>query len=312
MEHHHHHHDHAAATLNRVGKAFIAGIFLNSAFVIIEFGAGFYSNSLALLSDAGHNLSDVASLALALLAYRLAKKKATSRYTFGFHKSTVLASLVNAIILLIAVGSIGWEAIQRFAHPEPTKGAIISIVAGAGIIINGVSAFLFYKDKESDLNAKGAFLHLATDALVSLGVVVAGILISFTGALWIDPLISLLVMIVVIYTTWGLLRESLNLSIDAVPRDIDLEKVKQRMQQVKGVAHVHHIHVWAIGTTKNALTAHLVLEKNLEEVQVVEIKNQLRHALERLNIQHATLETELKDNDTGGCEQNETGAYISE
>src|SRR5580765_5452641 len=177
MEHEHqHHHDHTPKLTN-LNRAFWIGIILNSAFVLIEAFAGFYFNSLALLSDAGHNLSDVASLGLSLFAFRLAKSKATERFTYGLHKSTILASLANAVILLIAVGSIGWEAIQRFIHPVQTQGGVVAIVAGIGIVINTVSAFLFFRNKEKDLNVKGAYLHLATDALVSVGVVIAGILI---------------------------------------------------------------------------------------------------------------------------------------
>lgn len=269
------------------------GIVLNLAFVIIEFIAGFYTNSLALLSDAGHNLSDVATLALSLFAFGMAKRKATAVYTYGYHKSTILASLANAVILLVAVGSIGWEAIQRFLHPEPTPGYTISIVAGIGIVINGASALLFFKDKEHDLNVKGAYLHLVTDALVSAGVVVAGVIIARTGIAWIDPLISIVIMAIVLYSTWGLLTESLKLSMDAVPTGIDVEKIKQWMESRKGVSRVHHIHIWAIGTTRNAMTAHLILEKGLSGQEVADLKQELKHELGHWNIQHATLETEL-------------------
>lgn len=187
----HDHSHHSTQTLTKVNRAFIIGIILNLAFVVIEFITGFYTNSLALLSDAGHNLSDVATLVLSLFALVMAKRKATAVYTYGFHKTTILASLANAVILLIAVGSIGWEAIQRFMHPEVTQGKAISIVAAIGIVINAASAFLFFKDKDKDLNVKGAYLHLLTDALVSVGVVIAGLIIMYTGLEWIDPLISL-------------------------------------------------------------------------------------------------------------------------
>ncbi len=292
MPHDHAHH-HPTQSLTHVGRAFLIGIVLNLAFVIIEFISGFYTNSLALLSDAGHNLSDVATLALSLFAFGMAKRKATTVYTYGYHKSTILASLANAVILLVAVGSIGWEAIQRFMHPEPTPGYTISIVAGIGIVINAASAFLFFKNKDSDLNVKGAYLHLITDALVSAGVVVAGFIIAFTGIAWIDPLISIVIMAIVLYSTWGLLTESLKLSMDAVPTGIDAEKIKQAMESQKGVSRVHHIHIWAIGTTRNAMTAHLILEKDLGDQEVTDLKQQLRHRLQDLNIQHATLETEL-------------------
>jgi cobalt-zinc-cadmium efflux system protein len=293
MEHDHTHHHHHSPQLINVGKAFIIGIVLNMSFVVIEFISGFYTNSLALLSDAGHNLSDVATLGLSLFAFQISKRKATSTYTYGFHKSTILASLVNAVILLIAVGSIGWEAIQRFISPEETQGRIISIIAGIGIVINASSAFLFFRDKEKDLNVKGAYLHLALDAFVSAAVVIAGLIISYTGIKWIDPLISLIIMAVVIYSTWGLLTESLKLSLDAVPNAINVEEVKKEMLKIGGIRSIHHIHIWAMSTTKNAMTAHLMMEEGLTDKQVADIKHKMKHALEHLNIQHVTLETEI-------------------
>lgn len=293
MQHDTHQHSHHAPA--NLTTAFVLGIALNLIFVIIEFATGFYTNSLALLSDAGHNLSDVASLGLSLFALLIARRKATSRFTFGFQKGTVLASLANAVILLIAVGSIGWEAIQRFMSPVETNGFTISIVAGIGIIINSVSALLFFRHKEKDINVKGAYLHLAADALVSLGVVIAGIIISFTGIKWIDPLISLLIMAVVIYSTWGLMVESLNLSLDAVPASVDIEKTKEEILKHKEVLSVHDIHIWAMSTTKNALIAHLIIDKNSNEETIVKLKEHLRHNLEHLNIHHTTFETELKD-----------------
>jgi cobalt-zinc-cadmium efflux system protein len=292
MEHEHSHHHHHSPKLANAGRAFIIGIVLNMIFVVIEFVSGFYTNSLALLSDAGHNLSDVAMLGLSLFAFQISKRKATPTYTYGFHKSTILASLVNAVILLIAVGSIGWEAIQRFISPEETKGNVISIVAGIGIVINAGSAFLFFRDKEKDLNVKGAYLHLALDAVVSVGVVIAGLIISYTGIKWIDPMISLIIMAVVIYSTWGLLTESLKLSLDAVPNAINVEEIKKEMLKTAGIQSIHHIHIWAMSTTKNAMTAHLILEKELTHKQIADIKHKMKHILEHLNIQHVTLETE--------------------
>ena len=289
MENQQHHHSHS---VSNTSKAFWIGIILNSIFVLIEFITGFYFNSLALLSDAGHNLSDVAALGLSLFAFKIAESKSNERFTYGYHKSTILASLANAVILLIAVGSIGWEAIQRFMHPVETNGSVVSIVAAIGIIINSASAFLFFRDKEKDINIKGAYLHLATDALVSVGVVFAGIIISYTGLKWIDPLISLLIMAIVIYGTWHLLTESLRLSLDAVPENINTEKIKQAAIKFNGVKDVHHIHIWAISTTKNAMTAHLILESKLTETEVAKLKSEIKHELEHLNIHHATLETE--------------------
>lgn len=293
MEHDHSHgHHHHAPNIKSISRAFVIGIGLNVVFVLIEFIVGFYAHSLALLSDAGHNLSDVATLGLSLFVFQISKRKATLRYTYGFHRSTILASLVNAVILLIAVGSIGWEAIQRFISPVETQGTTISIVAAIGILINATSALLFFRDKEKDLNVKGAYLHLLLDALVSAGVVVAGLIITYTHIQWIDPLISLLIMVVVIYSTWGLLKESFKLSLDAVPQSIQLEEVKEEILKIKGVNSVHHIHIWAMSTTKNAMTAHLILEKNLEEKQIMTIKHAVKHSMEHLNVQHVTLETE--------------------
>ncbi|MDF2453022.1 MAG: cation transporter [Bacteroidota bacterium] len=296
-----HDHAHHIPTGSSLSTAFVVGIILNSVFVIIEFATGFYTNSLALLSDAGHNLSDVGTLALSLFAFQMTKQKASATYTYGFHKGTILASLANAVILLIAVGSIGWEAIQRFMTPEETQGNVISAVAGIGIIVNTVSALMFFRDKEKDLNVKGAYLHLAVDALVSIGVLIAGFLISYTGLKWIDPLISLLIMVVVLYSTWGLLTESLRLSLDAVPKDIDPEKIKNKLLNMNGVKDIHHIHIWAMSTTKNAMTAHLLLHEGLSEKDIADLKHQAKHELEHLNIQHVTLETEVKVCDDEDC-----------
>ncbi len=300
MAHSHAHH-HPAPSANSLGRAFMLGIILNTAFVIIEFISGFYTNSLALLSDAGHNLSDVATLALSLFAFKIAKRKATARYTYGFHRGTILASLANAVILLLAAGSIGWEAIQRFMHPVVTQGKTISLVAAVGIVINAVSALLFFRDKDKDLNAKGAYLHLALDAVVSLGVVVSGLVIFYTQLPWIDPLISLIIMAVVIYSTWGLLTESFRLSLDAVPTGINMDTIKQTVLAVSGVKEVFHIHVWAMGTTQNAMTAHIQLHGNKNPEQVELIKKHIRHELEHLNIQHITLETENAYNGDQQC-----------
>jgi cobalt-zinc-cadmium efflux system protein len=296
--HAHHYPDPSASNL---GNAFLAGIILNVAFVIIEFIGGFYTNSLALLSDAGHNLSDVATLALSLFAFHIARRKATSRYTYGFHRGTILASLANAVILLLAAGSIGWEAIQRFIHPVQTQGKFISIIASIGIIINTASALLFFRNKDTDLNAKSAYLHLALDAVVSLGVVISGLIIYYTHLPWIDPFIGLVIMAVVIYSTWGLLTESLRLSLDAVPQGIDVENIKQVILKTSGVKSVFHIHIWAMGTTKNAMTAHIQLEESISGPEVETLKNKLRHELLHLDIQHVTLETESSFTEDKTC-----------
>ena len=286
---HSHQHSHAinAESLN---KAFIIGIVLNLAFVVIEFAAGFWFDSLALLSDAGHNLSDVVSLVLALLAFRLAKVKANERYTYGYKKSTILVSLLNAVILLVAVGAIVIESIHKLSNPAVVPGGAIAWVAGVGVLINAFTAFLFMKDKEKDLNVKGAYLHMAADALVSVGVLVAGIVISRTGWYSIDPIIGLIVAVVILISTWNLLHDSLRLTLDGVPTSIDSQKVVEAIRALPGVDDVHHIHIWAISTTENALTAHIVL-KQPEGMQ--EVKHLIRHRLEDFGIGHATLEYEV-------------------
>ena len=286
---HSHQHSHAinAESLN---KAFIIGIVLNLAFVVIEFAAGFWFDSLALLSDAGHNLSDVVSLVLALLAFRLAKVKANERYTYGYKKSTILVSLLNAVILLVAVGAIVIESIHKLNNPAVVPGGAIAWVAGVGVLINAFTAFLFMKDKEKDLNVKGAYLHMAADALVSVGVLVAGIVISRTGWYIIDPIIGLIVAVVILISTWNLLHDSLRLTLDGVPTSIDSQKVVEAIRALPGVDGVHHIHIWAISTTENALTAHIVL-KQPESMQ--EMKHLIRHRLEDFGIDHATLEFEV-------------------
>ena len=286
---HSHQHSHAINT-ESLNKAFIIGIVLNLAFVVIEFAAGFWFDSLALLSDAGHNLSDVVSLVLALLAFRLAKVKANERYTYGYKKSTILVSLLNAVILLVAVGAIVIESIHKLSNPAVVPGGAIAWVAGVGVLINAFTAFLFMKDKEKDLNVKGAYLHMAADALVSVGVLVAGIVISRTGWYIIDPIIGLIVAVVILISTWNLLHDSLRLTLDGVPTSIDSQKVVKAIRALPGVDDVHHIHIWAISTTENALTAHIVL-KQPEGMQ--EVKHLIRHRLEDFGIGHATLEFEV-------------------
>lgn len=290
MSHKHSHQHSHAINAESLNKAFIIGIVLNLAFVVIEFAAGFWFDSLALLSDAGHNLSDVVSLVLALLAFHLAKVKANERYTYGYKKSTILVSLLNAVILLVAVGAIVIESIHKLSNPAVVPGGAIAWVAGVGVLINAFTAFLFMKDKEKDLNVKGAYLHMAADALVSVGVLVAGIIISRTGWYIIDPIIGLIVAVVILISTWNLLHDSLRLTLDGVPTSIDSQKVVEAIRALPGVDDVHHIHIWAISTTENALTAHIVL-KQPEGMQ--EVKHLIRHRLEDFGIGHATLEFEV-------------------
>jgi cobalt-zinc-cadmium efflux system protein len=238
---------------------------------------------------------------LALLAFRLAKVKANDKFTYGYRKSTILVSLINSVVLFVAIGGIIWESFSRLHNPVEIQGIPISVVAGIGIIINAVSAFLFFKDKDSDLNVKGAYLHLMADAAVSLGVVVSGVLISLFHIYWLDMVMSLVIVLVIFYSTWNLFKDSLSLTLDGVPKGIDLNEVLSEIKEVEGVLDVHHLHVWAISTSQNAMTAHIIIHSNTELEQLNLIKKNIKHELEHVNIHHATLEfeTELEDcNDT--------------
>ena len=294
----HHHHDHAHK-LDKLNTAFIWGIVLNSGFVIVEVIAGLISGSLSLLTDAGHNLSDVASLALALLAFKMSKAKSNSKYTYGYKRSTIIVSFFNAVILVVAVGFIVYEAVMRFIHPEPVAGGTVAWVAMAGIAVNGFTAWLFVKDKDTDLNVKGAYLHMAVDAIVSLGVVISGIIIYFTHLTWIDSAVSIIIGIVILTGTWNLLKDSLRLEMDGVPKEMDLKKIKAELIKADGVVDIHHMHVWALSTTENALTAHLVVSPD-NMLKFDEIKHDLRHRLEHLSITHSTFEPEFSNEK---CEQ---------
>ena len=296
---HSHSHSHHVA-LTDLNSAFIIGILLNFLFVLIEVIVGFNVNSLSLLSDAGHNLADVGSLALSLLAFRLLKVKSNTKFTYGYRKTSILAALFNAVILLLSIGAIAYESIHRFFNPEPLPGKVIAIVAGVGIVINSITAMLFMKNKEHDLNVKGAYLHLMSDALVSAALVVGGIIISFTHWYWLDPLFSMIVAAIILISTWGLLKDSLRLSLDGVPKDIDLEQIKKQASKVPGVKDVHHVHVWAISTNENAMTCHVVIDASVNARQIKGIKDNLKHTLQHLNIQHTTIETEFPEDN---CER---------
>jgi len=294
-----HSHSHTPV-ITHLNTAFIVGIILNFAYVIIQVIIGLNIHSLAILSDAGHNFLDVAGLALAMIAFKLSKSKATEKYTYGRKKASILISLFNAVILLISIGAIGYEAIFRFAHPQPLPGITIAIIAGIGIVVNGVSAFMFFKDKDKDMNVKSAFLHLASDALVSLALVIGGIIIYYTHLFWIDPLLSIIVCIVIIASTWNLLKDSLRLSLDGVPENVNLKKVNDEVLKTIGVKGFHHIHIWAMSTTENALTGHLVIDDSISKNKISTIKDQIKHELQHMNIQHITLETEYENDN---CEE---------
>ncbi|WP_321331129.1 cation diffusion facilitator family transporter [uncultured Bacteroides sp.] len=289
MEHSLHHHHGHMPEISALNKSFIIGIVLNFAFVIAEFGIGFYYDSLGLISDAGHNLGDVASLILAMLAFRLARVLPNFKYTYGYKKSTILVSLLNAIILLIAVGIIFAESLGKLLHPVPVQGSAIAWTAGVGVFVNGITAWLFMKDKEKDLNVKGAYLHMAADALVSVGVVVSGIVISYTGWSVIDPILGLLIACVIVYSTWNLLHDSIRLSMDGVPIGTDSEQIKLLILSIPEVIDCHHLHIWALSTTETALTAHVVII-NLSGLE--KVKMEIKHALLAVGVQHATLEFE--------------------
>ncbi len=274
-------------------RVFAIGVSLNVVFVIVESAAGMWANSLALLADAGHNLSDVLGLLLAWAAHVLGSARPSQRRTYGWKSSSILAALFNAQILLIAVGAIGWEAIERFQKPAPASGSAMIVVAAIGVVINGATAWLFLGGRSNDLNIRGAYLHMAADAAVSLGVVIAGLVIRLTGSLWIDPVTSLVVAALILWSTWGLLRESLDLALHAVPRHIDLVEVKRCLERVTGVQAVHDLHVWAMSTTETALTAHLVSSPDTAMDAVLRAANEaLRAAFGTL---HTTLQIEAAD-----------------
>ena len=292
MAHDHEHagHSHEPPSNN---AAFAIGVALNFGFVVAEVFYGLAANSLALISDAGHNLSDVFCLLLAWGATRLTQAAPTKRRTYGWRRSSIFASLINAIILLVVVGGITLEAIRRFAEPQAVAGGTVMAVAAMGIVINGISALLFMAGRKHDLNLKGAFLHMAGDAAVSAGVVVAAFAIKLTGWQWLDPAASLAIGAGIVWGTWGLLRESINLSMDAVPAGIDPQAVENYLANLEGVTAVHDLHIWAMSTTENALTVHLVMEEPpRSDLFLHGVSDTLR---ERFGIGHATTQIECGD-----------------
>lgn len=300
MHHHHHdseqpHHHNHQHEIKQLSKIFLVGIGLNLAFVLMEGIAGFATDSLSLLSDAGHNLSDVAGLIISVLAFKLAEVKPTEKFTYGFSKGTVLAGMANAIILSIAVGGIGYSAIHRFMHPTPINGFTVSVIAFVGIVINAISALLFFKQNQNDINIRGAYLHLMLDALISLGVVVGGILIQYTHWLWLDPLISLGIMAIIVVSTWRLLKTTIRLSLDGVPDNISIEKIKALKQLDEHIQDLHHIHVWPISSSQNAMTAHVLFKESISSDLAEDIKALIKQNLHTINIHHATLEMEYKN-----------------
>lgn len=287
-EEHHEHHHHSHHNIKH-GNAFLIGIILNVAFVAIEIIYGMIANSSALLADGGHNASDVLSLIFAYAAAYVATKNPTKKYTYGFKRTTILVSILNALLLFVAVAFIAYDAFSKLVKPEPVVSDIIIIVAAIGVVINTATALLFMKGQKEDLNIKGAFLHMAADAAVSLAVVIAGISIKFTGAYWIDPAMSFIVIIVIVWGTWKLLVESINLALDAVPKNTDIDKIRDYLLSLQGVVDVHDLHIWAISTTQNALTAHIVVPEGHNDEFIFSIQRELK---ENYNIHHTTLQIE--------------------
>ncbi len=284
---HDHHHHHAPPDFNR---AFLVGVILNVTFVVVEVVFGMLSNSLALLTDAGHNLSDVLGLVLAWGAAVLAQKTPSLRRTYGYSRATILASLISGLLLLGAVAAIAWEAVGRLFEPVQPAGLTIMLVAGVGVVINTATALMFIRGKDHDLNIRGAFLHMAADAAVSLGVVISGALILWKGWPWVDPAISLVIAGVILWSTWGLLRDSLNLAVDAVPSAIDPQAVRGYLNELPGVVALHDLHIWAMSTTDSALTVHLVMAPMPDSDRFLnEVAAELK---ERFGIHHATIQLE--------------------
>ena len=284
---HGHAHHHGPASYDR---RFAVGVALNLGFVAVEAVYGALSGSLALLADAGHNMSDVLGLLLAWAAAWAGRRRPTPRWTYGFGRSSILASLINAVVLLIATGAIAWEAIRRLSDPQPIEAGMVMWVAALGIAVNAGTAAMFMAGRERDLNIKGAFLHMAADAAVSLGVVIAAFAIARTGWLWIDPVTSLVIVVVIAVGTWGLLRDSVRLALDAVPADIDRQAVEGYLAGLPGVAAVHDLHIWPLSTTSVALTAHLVKpDASIDDDLLHGVAAELHR---RFGIDHATIQTE--------------------
>ena len=284
---HGHHHHHVPAD---IGRAFAIGVGLNTAFVLVEVGAGFWSGSMALLADAGHNLSDVLALLMAWGAAALARRAPAGRRTYGLRKATILASVGNAVFLLVAVGAIASEAVQRLAHPTQIATRTVMLTAGLGVAINTVTALLFMRGGKEDLNVRGAFVHMAGDAAISLAVVVGAGVIAFTGLFWLDPALSLAIAAFIVFSTWSLLRDSVNLALDAAPRGIDVGEVRAWLAALPGVEEVHDLHIWAMSTTETALTAHVIRPANDHGDRF--LHNACEGLARRFNIGHATLQVE--------------------
>lgn len=285
----HHAHNHAGEGIRSLNAAFIIGIALNAVYVAIEIAFGLIYKSMGLLSDAGHNLSDVASLVIAMVAFRLMSHKPDERHTYGYKKFTIQASFINALLLYIAVGAILVESVGKLLHPEAVDGDAIAWVAAAGVVVNGVTAWLFMHDKSRDMNVKGAFLHMAADTLVSVGVVISGIVIHFTGWYILDPIIGILIALIIAWSTRSLLVESSRMSIDGVPSTVDMKALEKALAEVEGVECIHHLHVWPLSTTENAMTVHVAID---DVSKLGAIVSAIKHSAKQYGVTHSTVEVE--------------------
>lgn len=291
----HGHHHHAQITTDRNGnlnRAFKIGIWLNIVYVLIEGIFGLLSDSMGLLSDAGHNLSDVASLVIALIAFKASQRKPNERYTYGYRKATVEASVLNAIILYVAVALILIESVEKIFKPTHVDGGMVAWVAGVGVLVNGITTWLFMKDSKRDLNVKGAYLHMAADTLVSVGVVVSGIIISLTGWYLIDPIVGITIAALIAVSSFSMLKESMRLALDGVPSGINLSEVKEAILDADGVDSMHHLHVWAMSTTESAMTVHVVVDNPTDIDMVID---NVRKAVRPFGIVHSTVEAETRN-----------------
>jgi cobalt-zinc-cadmium efflux system protein len=287
-----HAHDHGPSHLASVNMSFVIAVAANLGFTIIEAIYGFLSNSVSLLGDAGHNLSDVLGLLLAWGAAYLATQQTSAAYSYGYRKSTILAAVINAVVLIFTAGFIAFESIEKFIRPSPIAEVVVMIVAGIGIFVNAGTALLFMRGGKDDLNLRGAFLHLAYDAAISAGVVVAAALIFLTGWLWLDSVMGLFIVAIILGGTWGLLRDSINLIIDAVPQSVDQEQVRQYLENIAGVTEIHDLHIWAMSTRENGLTAHLVMPENTLWDSGSGYATISAELASRYNIHHVTLQVE--------------------
>lgn len=294
MSHDHHHHGPAGH-----GRAFALGIALNLGFVAVEAGYGFASGSVALLADAGHNLADVAGLAVAWAGAALARRRPSKRFTYGLRGSSILAALANAMLLLVATGGIAWEAVRRIGDPPTVAGGVVAAVAAVGIVVNLATAWLFARGRRGDINVRAAFVHMAADAAVSAGVVGAGLAIAATGAGWIDPLVSLAIAALILWQTWGLLVESTEMALAAVPREIDYDEVAAALAALPGVARIHDLHIWPMSTTEAVLTVHLVVPGAHPGDGFLATASKMLH--DRFEIHHATVQVESGGACSVGC-----------